>query len=411
VETWRTWAHKLEVRNLVAVTSAAFVGFIGFTLVMPFLPLYLQQLGVTDTRAIALWAGATLGITPAISALCAPLWGRVGDRFGNKLLVQRTLLGGIVVLILMAQATQAWHLLVLRAVQGLIAGYAPLTLAMAASSVPPERMARAIATVQTAQRMGPAIGPVIGGVLASVAGLRNVFFIAAGVYALAAGIMAFLYVEPRGRSEVARRERLPFRAILAFDNFLILMVVIFGLQLVDKSFGPVLLLHLDQLGYSAGDSAVLAGVLFSLLAVSAAAGNQVAAFLLKTMSPRSVIDTAAIAGAAALTLFALRPETGLMLAAMAIVGLSIGAAMTTSFTAAGSVLPRHAHGAGFGFLGSASLTGFAMSPIVSGIIAGRSIRAVFFSCVGVLLVMALIVRRVMVETPPRVEAAPAIEES
>jgi MFS family permease len=100
-----------------------------------------------------------------------------------------------------------------------------------------------------------------------------------------------------------------------------------------------------------------------------------------------------------------------MLTAMAIVGLAIGAAMTTSFTAAGSVLPRHAHGAGFGFLGSASLTGFALSPIVSGVIAGRSIRAVFFFGVGVLLLMALIVRRVMVETPPRVEAAPAVEES
>jgi MFS family permease len=98
-----------------------------------------------------------------------------------------------------------------------------------------------------------------------------------------------------------------------------------------------------------------------------------------------------------------------MLAAMSLYGLSVGAAMTTAFTAAGAVIPRHAHGAGFGFLGSASLIGFAVSPILAGLIAGRSIPAVFFSGVGVLLLLAAIVRRVMVEPAPRMEPSPAQE--
>ena len=376
------------------MTAAAFVGFIGFTLVMPFLPLYLRQLGLEDTGAIALWSGATLGITPAISAICAPLWGRVGDRFGNKLLVQRSLLGGIAVLILMAQATEPWQLFALRAVQGLIAGYGPLTLAMAAGSAPPEGMARAIATVQTAQRLGPAIGPVIGGVLASIAGLRQVFFIAAGVYATAALIMAVLYVEePRGEAGAAPRVRLPLSSILKFENFVLLMAVIFGLQLVDKSFGPILLLHLDQLGYSADGAALLAGLLFSLLAMSGAAGNQIAAMLLQRMTSRAVLDLALLAAAAALGVFAFRPEAWVMGATMGLFGLAVGVATTTSFTAAGSVVPGHARGAGFGFLGSASLTGFAISPVISGVLAAASIRAVFVSGVAVLVLLAVLVRR------------------
>src|SRR5215204_437447 len=187
-----------SIRNQVAVTAAAFVGFTGFTLVMPFLALYVQQLGATDRADIAFWTGITLGVTPAISAICGPLWGRVGDRFGNKLLVQRSLIGGIVIMVLMAYATRPWHLFALRAAQGFIAGYGPLTLAMAALSAPPEGMARAIATVQTAQRMGPAIGPVIGGILASMVGLRNVFFVAAAVYVAASIIMAVFYVETHG---------------------------------------------------------------------------------------------------------------------------------------------------------------------------------------------------------------------
>jgi MFS transporter, DHA1 family, multidrug resistance protein len=399
-------------RNQFAVIAAAFVGFTGFTLVMPFLALYIQELGATDRADIAFWTGITLGVTPAITAICGPFWGRVGDRFGNKLLVQRSLLGGIVIMILMAQATRPWHLFALRAIQGLIAGYGPLTLAMAALSAPPERMARAIATVQTAQRMGPAIGPVIGGLLASMVGLRNVFFVSAGVYGLASLIMGLWYREPAARGEKHRRsEQVSFRDILAFENFLLLMMVIFGLQLVDKSFGPVLVLFLDQRGYSTEQAAVLAGVLFSVLAVAGAFGNQLAATLLKRMTPRAVIDTAVLAAAGALALFALGEPTWLLTVAIAAFGAAVGTAMTASFTAAGSVVPRHVHGASFGFLSSASLVGFAVSPILSGIIAARSIRAVFVSGVVGLAVLAVIVRRLMVEPPPQLEPAPTVEES
>ena len=119
METWR--------QNQVAVTAASFVGFTGFTMVMPFLASYMQDLGVTDVGDVALWTGLTLGVTPAVSAMCAPLWGRVGDRFGNKLLLQRSLASSVVVMGLMAHATQPWHLFALRAVQGLVAGYGPLT--------------------------------------------------------------------------------------------------------------------------------------------------------------------------------------------------------------------------------------------------------------------------------------------
>ena len=164
----KTWSH-----NQIAVTAAAFVGFIGFTLVMPFLPLYIRELGVTDDGDIALWAGLAMGVTPAVAALCGPLWGRVADRFGNKILVQRSLLSFVLVMIAMAYVTEAWHLFALRALQGFVGGYGALTISMAALSAPRERMAQAIGAVQTAQRLGPAIGPVFGGLLAPLVGLAQ----------------------------------------------------------------------------------------------------------------------------------------------------------------------------------------------------------------------------------------------
>ena len=379
---------------------------------MPFLPLYFRELGVTDVGDIALWTGMTLGVSPAIAALTAPLWGRVGDRFGTKLLVQRSLISFIVVMTSMAYVTKAWHLFALRAVQGFFAGYGPLTLSMAALSAQREKMAFAIGTVQTAQRMGPAIGPVIGGLLAPVFGLRNSFFVAAGFYLIAFVMITAMYKEPpRPPRPADRRERRPFASILAFENFLLVMVVLFGLQLVDRSFGPVLPLHLGELGYAAPEVPVVAGVLFSVLAFTTALGNQLSSRVLKRHSPRVVIAWAVLAGAAALTVFIVSAGLWLLIGSLAMVGLCMGTAITTAYTAGGAVLPHDVHATGFGFLTSASLTGVAISPVLSGLLAAHSIRAVFAAGIVVLGILAIVVRRVMVERNPPVEATPAVEES
>ena len=403
----------LSNRNQIAVTAAAFVGFTGSTLVMPFLALYIRQLGITDTGEVALWTGLTLGSTPAITALCAPFWGRVADRFGNKILVQRSLLSFVIVMSAMAFVTRAWHLFALRALQGFVAGYGPLTLSMAALSVPRDRMASAIGTVQTAQRIGPAIGPVIGGVLAGVVGQRNAFLVAAVVYALAFVLVTVLYREPPRRSagEGEGRERMTFRDIFGLENFVLLTALILGMQLVERSFGPVLPLYLDQIGSGGGRVEVASGILFSSIAVAGAFGHQLAGALLKSLSARVVLACALVSAAAALWSFAAVTPLWALAAAIAIVGLSIGTAMTAAFTAAGSVIPRHAHGTSFGFLTSASLIGTSLGPVLGGLVAARSIRVVFVAGVVSLGMLAIVVSRVMVDRNLTLEPAPPVEES
>jgi DHA1 family multidrug resistance protein-like MFS transporter len=270
-------------------------------------------------------------------------------------------------------------------------------------SAPREQMTRAIGTVQTAQRVAPAIGPVIGGVLAAAVGLRRAFLVSAVVYGLAFVIVQWLYVEPaRTVKPGAAPERVTFTNILAFENFLLLMLAIFGIQVVDRSFGPVLLLHLNQIGYSSEQAALTVGVLFSVLALSHA---------LKRASARAVLATAVLVAAAALALFAWGESPTVLTATIGIFGAAVGTAMTTAYTAAGSVIPRHAHGASFGFLSGAALIGSAVSPVLSGLVAGTSIRVVFVSGVVALALLAFTVRRVMVERELEIESAPPIEES
>src|SRR6185312_8594930 len=113
-----------------------------------------------------------------------------------------------------------------------------------ADSAPEGKMPQAIGMVQTAQRLGPALGPVFGGTIAAVVGLRNAFLVASGTYVLALAMIFFLYderaVQPHAKDERDAANTVTFRNVLAFENFLLMALVVFAFQFVDRSFGPVL---------------------------------------------------------------------------------------------------------------------------------------------------------------------------
>jgi MFS transporter, DHA1 family, multidrug resistance protein len=376
---------------------------------MPFLPLFIAQLGVTDVGSIAIWTGVSLGITPGLTALLAPAWGRLGDRYGRKIMVERSMISFVVLMTAMAFVTRAWHVLAIRIVQGIFAGYGSLSVAMAAESAPRDRMPSAIGLVQTAQRLGPAVGPVIGGVLAGLVGLRRAFIVTALLYAIGLAVVWVMYDD----HAVARRHEIDadidimpgaaqastgpvtFRSVLAFQNFMLMMGVIFGLQFVDRSFGPILPLYVEQIGIAHARVPLVAGVLFSIMACSGALGHHVCGKLLQRFPTRLVIVGGAVVAGSGSVLVAATQVWQLCVAAV-LLGLGIGAAMTASYTAAGSVIPARAHGTGFGVLTSASLIGMASSPFMAGLLGGTSIRAVFFLNVAVMAVVAAMVHRKMV---------------
>lgn len=367
-------------RNLTAVTVATFIGFTGFTLVMPFLPLYLEELGETDTGMIAIWAGLGLGITPAVTALMAPVWARVAERYGRKLMVARSLFSFVVIMTAMAFVTEPWHVVALRGVQGFFAGYGMLALTMAAESAPEAQMARAIGWVQTAQRLGPAIGPVLGGALAQMVGLRRAFIGAAVMFFGAFLLVLVGYREHGGTTRTnadAATRRVTLRDLLGLPHFLLFMLTIFALQMVDRSFGPVLPLYLREAGVALDRVPVLAGLVFTVAAGSGALGNQLCDRLLRRWSASTVIVSGALLSAIAAIVFSWGPSAEALVAAAACFGGGLGIAFTSVYTMAGRQVPAASRGVAFGYLTTASLTGLALSPVVSGLIGSVSMRSVF----------------------------------
>ena len=385
------------------MTAASFMGYTGFTLVMPFLPLFIGQLGVTDVGQVAMWTGLSLGVTPALTAILAPVWGRLGDRYGRKIMVERSMVSFVVLFAAMAYVVRPWHVLALRAVQGLFAGYGSLSVAMAAESAPRDRMPSAIGAVQTAQRIGPAVGPLIGGVLAAVVGLRRAFLATAMFYAAGLVLVHVMYDDKAVHARAAEAPetgRVTFRNVLAFQNFILMMAVIFGLQFVDRSFGPVLPLWVEQVGVAPARVPLVAGVLFSIMAFTGALGHHFCGKLLKRYTSRLVIAWGAACAAAGSGLLGVSGNFWLMCVASVLFGIGIGAAMTAAYSAAGAVIPPSAHGTGFGVLTSASLVGMASSPFIAGFLGGTSIRVVFFVDLAMMAALAVIVARTMVETVP-----------
>jgi MFS family permease len=159
----------------------------------------------------------------------------------------------------------------------------------------------------------------------------------------------------------------------------------------------VLPLYVEQAGRSHAQVAMVSGVLFSIMACTGALGHHFCGRLVKRFPMRVVIAGGAAVAAAGSAMVGVSGNVWVMSAASTLLGLGIGAAMTASYSAAGSVIPAGAHGTGFGVLTSASLVGMASSPFIAGLLGGSSIRVVFLVDVVVMAALATAVQKLMVD--------------
>src|SRR5688572_20662006 len=145
---WQLTPENAWRRNLYVVMLAVFVSFTGFTFVMPFLPLYIKQLGVGDEGDAALWAGLIFGVSPLISGLLAPLWSVLSERYGRKVMLQRSLGAFVFLIALMAFVTNIYQLFALRLLIGLFGGMGAMSVALASTIAPRHQVGEAVGLIQ-----------------------------------------------------------------------------------------------------------------------------------------------------------------------------------------------------------------------------------------------------------------------
>lgn len=376
-------------KNQIAVTISGSLMNFGYTLVMSFLPIYVRELGVESTGAIALWSGLILSASPLMASLMGPLWGRLGDRRGMKLIATRATAANTVLWFSMAFAHNVWQLFLLRVILGIFGGFTNVAVALAAQLTPKEKVPSVIGTLQSWQILSTAVGPLVGGILSTWIGVRNTFMFAGLVNFGSLVSILLLYRDQDVEAPMEKMTK-PEEAKFGFwkkPEYFTAMMILFFVNMADRTFGPIVPLFLEELGTPRGALEMVAGILISAAAFGEAFSSWLSGRLASRISLRQLITWRLILSIVVLLPMLMVRTSGEFSILRVMLALLAGGTLTLALSAAHHVIPSEHRGTGFALLSGTSMLGGAAGPILSGLLAGISIRAVFVANSVVYLLM------------------------
>ncbi len=366
-------------RNLIVCLFGSFTTIVAMTLLLPFLPLYVEQLGVSDQAAVVQWSGAAYGATFFTAALVAPLWGRLADRYGRKLMLIRASLGMAVAISLSGMAQDIYQLVGLRLLTGLLGGYASGSFLMVATQAPKARSAWALGTLSSGIMAGSLAGPLLGGVLPPLIGLRTTFLAAGAVIFVAfLATVGLIREEKRSPGPAKAKERRGFAAVPDKGPLLAMLFTGMLLMLANMSIEPIITVYVEQLVADPAHVTIVAG-----LAMSAAAlGSILSASRLGKLADR-VGHWTVIIGCLAVSALLLIPQAFLsagwqLVALRFLMGLSLGGLLPCVASVIRHSVPERVVGTMLGYSTSSQYAGQVAGPLLGGFVGGHlGMRAVF----------------------------------
>ena len=254
------------MRNVWILTVCMTGLSICYTMLVPFLPVYLLELGVEHDR-VALWSGVVFSITFFVAGVMAPIWGRMADTKGKKIMAIRAGIFIGIAYILTGFVQDAWQLLATRVLMGFANGFMPAAMTMVSLSVAKEKTGTALGIFQTGLIVGNVIGPSLGGLIEAAVGMRPVFFIAGIVLFIASAVVFFFVKEPKV-TEAATVTTSSFREDWQFVKqrkvLTDLLWLFFIMQSAILMLQPILALYVGQLQGTMEGAALLSGMILSI---------------------------------------------------------------------------------------------------------------------------------------------------
>ncbi|QGN33907.1 MFS transporter [Microlunatus sp. Gsoil 973] len=378
--------HPYWKRNLTVGVAGSFTTLIAMSLLLPYLPLYIEQLGVTGQARVTLWSGLTFSATFVTAGLTAPVWGRLGDRYGRKSMLVRASLGMAIVTSAIGLAQDQWQLLVLRLIVGLLGGYSSGATILVAAQAPERRRAWALGVLSSGIMAGNIAGPLLGGIAPQLIGIRNTFFGSGLLIFLAFLATVFLIKEDRSAGPVRRSSGpkpgwsdVPDKPLVLgmLGMSVILLVATFSVE-------PIVTVYVRDLTGSVSGLSAISGVVFAL----SAAGSIISAPWLGRLADRAgrlpVLIGCLVVAAMLLGLQALSVSIWMFAALRFAMGLALGGMMPTVTATLRSTLPDRVVGRVLGYNVSAQYVGQVVGPILGGWAAGHYGIPAVFVCTGAL---------------------------
>jgi MFS family permease len=366
-------------RNLWVCVFGSLTTIIAMTLLLPFLPLYVEQLGVSDHAAIVQWSGVAYGATFLSAALTAPLWGRLGDQYGRKLMLIRASLGMAVAMSLIGLSQNVYQLVGLRLLAGLLGGYSSGSMVLVATQTPRAQTAWALGMMSSGIMAGNLAGPLIGGVLPPLIGIRMTFLAAGGIIFVAFLATTFLIKEePRPRRSRNVKHQGGWAGVADKRPVIAMLVTGMLLMLANMSIEPIITVYVAQIVADPARVTIVAGLVMS----AAALGSILSASRLGQLADRighwTVIVGCLLVCAALLIPQAFVTAGWQLVGLRFLMGLSLGGLLPCVATVIRHNVPERNAGSILGYSTSSQYVGQVTGPLIGGFIGGHfGMRAVF----------------------------------
>lgn len=255
-------------KNLIIVWVCQFVAMIGMSAIVPFLPLFVRQLGITSLEETAYWSGLVFAGPFFISFFLTPVWGNLGDKYGRKMMTVRAVIGLAIAQVLVGFSQDVTQLFLARLVQGLLSGFLPAAMALVAANTPKEKTGYALGLLQSATAGGTVLGPLLGGFISDLFGFRSVFFLVASLLTLT-GIAVIIFVKEekndKQKSEYSFIDN--WKYLLGNRNLLLpaimIMLTSFGISFIR----PTFVLYIETFSISTKFLPTITGALYSIVGI------------------------------------------------------------------------------------------------------------------------------------------------
>lgn len=381
-------------KNLYIVFFAEMIAITGMSFVVPFLPFYVKELGITDANLVAQWSGWLMGAPALVMIIISPMWGFLADRVGRKPMVERALFGSSIAIFLMAWVGNIYQLLFLRLLQGLLTGTIAACTALISASSPSKKMGFSLGLLQTGVFLGIFLGPLLGGISADILGLRNSFRITAALLFIS-GWLIFFLVEEKFTPSNIKKNIIPFKKrmvlILNHKQLPVMFIILFLVQFSVKTISPIFALFVETIVSDPKNVSTLTGLMFALTGLMAAfSAVNIGKLIEKKLSIPLLI--ASLIG----TGFFFLPQpfvTNIMQLALLRVclGLFYGAIVPIANTIISLSTPSQHRGKVFGVVNSITFLGKFLGPITGGFLMTTfNISVVFIFPASILLLAGLV---------------------
>ncbi|NHC40685.1 multidrug efflux MFS transporter [Bacillus sp. MM2020_1] len=256
-------------RNLWVLWIGVFFTAASFSMVIPFLPIFLLQIGVHEHTEM--WAGLLFSSAFFAGAIASPFWGRMADKYGRKPMIIRAGFVLFVIYTLMAFVTNPYQILVLRILQGLLSGFIPGAIALIGTNTPNNKVGYALSLISTASASGTILGPLLGGGISHLVGNRWAFATAGMIVFFATLLIIFWVVEENFTpSKVRGSIKTDFKVALTNRPFVLVLILTVLTSCSVMTIEPVLPLYIVKLGGTSENASLLAGIVFSLPGIASA---------------------------------------------------------------------------------------------------------------------------------------------